>query len=227
MGGSSRRKTAGAKARWITGANRSAESAAPPKSKNAALKALCLPKANRKTQQRSRQWQLQKTSGVEVDALPANPDIKVGTGGAPRSTTEPYHLPAFDRVAFFYFELGKMQVEREQALAVINYHEIAFVVQKPRQQHRAAVHRCDGSSSVDAEIQAVMSAQRFAVENALDAKHVGNVRLRRRGELPLPPALGRDASQVFLLYFLGFFNLLLLFGIWLGKLALNAQLARD
>ena len=46
------------------------------------------------------------------------------------SSAQSDDLAALHLVAFLYFELREMQVEREQTLAVIDYDEVAFEVKR-------------------------------------------------------------------------------------------------
>jgi hypothetical protein len=52
----------------------------------------------------SRQWQLQEPGGVEIGALPADGDVKMGACGAARASAETDFRAFLYRVAFFYFD---------------------------------------------------------------------------------------------------------------------------
>jgi hypothetical protein len=49
-------------------------------------------------------------------------------GGAAGGATQTDFGSPFDAVSFFRFEFRKMQLEAEQALAVVNHHAISFEV---------------------------------------------------------------------------------------------------
>ena len=158
--------------------------------------------------------------GIEIGALPAHRDVEMRACGAAGAAAQSDDLaPRFTGSPFLYFELGKMQVESEQSLAVIEHDEIAFEIKRPRQQHRAVIHGGDGSAGRDAEIEAEVRARGFAVEDALGAKDVGNLSFGGRGELSRPLALWRDPVQIVLLDLLTFCDLFLLLGGGFGELA--------
>ena len=71
--------------------------------------------------------------GIEIRPLPTHGDVKVRTSGAARAAAESYFLATFYLIAFLYFEFGKMKVEREESLSVVDYDAIAFVIQEARQ----------------------------------------------------------------------------------------------
>ena len=140
------------------------------------------------------------------------------------AATQSHDLPAFYRIALFDFELGKMQVEGEQALAVIEHDEIALEIKRPRQQHCTVIHGGNRSPAGDAKIQAQVRTGSLAVEDAFGTEYVGNLSNYRGSELSRPLAFGRDPVQIVLLNFLAFFYLLLLFGTRLSELAFDAEL---
>jgi hypothetical protein len=85
-------------------------------------------------------------------------------------------------IPFLYFEFGKMEVKGEQALSVVENHEIAFEIKWPCQEDCAVIHSGYGSAAGDAEIQAKVGALGLAVEDALGVEDVGNFSVGRRGE---------------------------------------------
>jgi len=84
--------------------------------------------------------------------LPPHFDVEMRACGPAGAAAQSEDLPALHRIPFFYFELGKMQVESQQTLAVIEHNEIPFEIKWPRQKHSAVIHGGDGSSGRDAEI---------------------------------------------------------------------------
>jgi hypothetical protein len=159
--------------------------------------------------------------------LPAHSDVEMRARGAARAAAQRDDLPAFHRIAFFHFEFGKMHVDGEQALAVIEYDEVAFEIKRASQQDGAVIHGLDGSSAWDAEIQTPVSARGLAIENALRAEDVGNRGVRWLGERARPLAIWRDAVQIILLDLLALLDLFLLLGSGLGELAFDAEFGLD
>src|SRR5205807_1820524 len=113
------------------------------------------------------QPQLHKPAGIQISALPADGHVEMGTSGSSRAAAQSDGLAALHVVALFHFEFGQMQVEGEQALAVIEHDEIALEIERPSEQHRAVIHGRDGSPAGDTEIQAQVGARGLAVEYAL------------------------------------------------------------
>src|ERR1700716_2195040 len=71
------------------------------------------------------QAQLHESRRIEVGALPADGDMEVGAGSSSRASAQTDDFAALHGVAFFHFEFGKMQIEGEQSLPVIEHDEIA------------------------------------------------------------------------------------------------------
>jgi hypothetical protein len=72
--------------------------------------------------------QLHEPSRIQIGALPADGDMKMGAGCSSRASAQTDGLAALHTVAFFHFEFGKMQIESEQSLAVIEHYEIALEI---------------------------------------------------------------------------------------------------
>src|SRR5712671_3824884 len=104
------------------------------------------------------QPQLQEPSGIQISALPADGDVEMGTGGSSRAAAQADGLAPLHAVALLHFELGQMQVEGEQSLAVVEHDKIALKIERPSQQDRALVHGGDGRSAGDAEVEAQVRA---------------------------------------------------------------------
>src|SRR5260370_16140956 len=60
-------------------------------------------------------WQLQlhEPSRIQITALPADGDMQMGAGGSSRASAQTDYFAALYLVAFFHFEFGKMQIERQ------------------------------------------------------------------------------------------------------------------
>src|SRR3979411_1472165 len=153
--------------------------------------------------------------------------MQMWSGGSSRAAAQTDDFSALYLVAFFHFEFGKMQIEGEQPLPVIEHDEIALEIERPRQQHCATIHGGDGSTAGDAEIHAQVWTRGLTVENTLRAENVGDGRVGGRSELARPFALGSNAVQIVLLDLLSFLNLLLLFGGGLGEFSFHAKLDRN
>src|SRR5208282_1812482 len=121
-----------------------------------------------------RQAQFHELCGIEVGSLPAHCYVQMRSGGAAGAAAEADFLAAFYPVPFFYFEFGKMQVEGEQSLAMIEHDKVAFEVEWAREQNGAFVHGFDRSTRRNAEIQAEVRAGGFAVEDPLGGEDVRN-----------------------------------------------------
>ena len=102
----------------------------------------------------SRQWHLQQAGGIEISSLPADGDMKVGAGSASGASAQADFLPAFHRFAFLHFKFGKMEVQGEKSLTVVDDDAIAFEIQEARQQHGAGIHGRDWGSGGNAEVEA-------------------------------------------------------------------------
>ncbi len=164
-----------------------------------------------------------RPSRIEVGSLPANRDVKVRSRGPARAAAQADFLPAFYLFPFLHFELGKMQIQGEQTLAVIQHDEIALEIKRPCQQYRAIVHGLDRSTAGNAKIQAEMRALCFSIEDTSGAEDVGNFSVGGLGEISRPLALRSDPAQIILLDLLAFFNFLLLLGIGFGEFAFDRE----
>src|SRR5260370_23509750 len=100
-------------------------------------------------------WQLQlhEPGWIQRRPLPADGHVEMGTGDSSRAAAQSDGLAPLHMVALFHFEFGQMQIEGEQALAVVEHHAIPLEIERPSEQNRAVIHGCDGSPAVDAEIQ--------------------------------------------------------------------------
>src|ERR1700730_777541 len=90
----------------------------------------------------------------------------------PRAPAQSDRLPFTDIVAFLNRKFRQMQIERQQALAMVDHHTIPFKEQRPRQEDAPAIDRCDRRSTGHAEIEPLMRALHGTVEDALDSEHV-------------------------------------------------------
>ena len=160
---------------------------------------------------------------IKIRSLPSHRDVKVGTGGPSRAAAQANLLTALYLISFLDFEFRKVQIQGQQTLAVIDYDEIAFEIQRTGQQYGAGIHCGNGSSSRNSEIQPQVRTRRLAIEDALGTEDVRNRSVGRSGELSRPFALSSDPVQKFLLDLLSFLNLFLLFGIGFGELSSDTE----
>ena len=100
-----------------------------------------------------------------------------------------------------------MQIERQQALAVIDHQTIPFKEQRPGQDDAAAVDGRDRGSTGNAEIEPLMRALYGTVEDARDSEHVGDPGIHRRHEGTFPFAAGAEGSKNLGFGFLVLFDL--------------------
>ena len=104
--------------------------------------------------------------------MPAYCDVEMRACGPAGAAAQANDLSSFYLIPFLYFEFGKMEIKSKQALSVVQHDEITLEIQRPCQQDCAGIHGGDGSATGDAEIQAKVSALRFAVEDALGVEDV-------------------------------------------------------
>src|ERR1700726_4051146 len=123
---------------------------------------------------------LQKAGGIEVGAWPAHRDVKVRASGASCASAQANLLASLHGVAFFHFEFGKMEVQSEKSLAVVDDDAVAFEIQEAGQQHGSGIHGGNRGPGGHAEIEAVMRTLRLAVEDSLRTVDVGDGSLSRR-----------------------------------------------
>ena len=101
-------------------------------------------------------------------------------GSAAGGATQADFGATVDPVALLDFEFGEMQVEAEQALAVVDHHAISFEVESARQKDGAGIDRHYWRARADAVIQTLMDALGHAIEDAARAEDVGTGRVDRR-----------------------------------------------
>jgi len=149
------------------------------------------------------------------------------TRNASGASAQANFLTTFHDVAFLYFEFRKVKKQGKQSLAVVDDDAVTLVIEEACQQHGAIIECRDRGSSGDAVIEALMLALGNSVEDTLGTEDVGRGGVDRCGEVAAPFALGGDATQIFLLYFLGFFDLLELFGAGLCEFLFDRKLDFD
>ena len=152
--------------------------------------------------------------------------MQVRSRSAPRTPAKPDRLTFVYLVAFLYGEVRQMQIERQQALAVVNDDAISFKEQRPRQNNSPAIRRGDRSSTRHAEIQPLMRALHGAVEDALDSENIRDLGIHRSSERTLPFAFGTERLKNLRLDFFVLFDLALVFRAGRGIASRNFQRAR-
>src|SRR6267154_1826819 len=100
--------------------------------------------------------------------------MQMWPSGAPGAAAESNLLALGNVLAFFHAELRKMEVEREQSLAVVNHDAVAFEVECAREDHGAGIDCRNGSAGGRVEIQSLMRALDSSVEDALHSEDVRN-----------------------------------------------------
>src|SRR5882672_8200722 len=101
--------------------------------------------------------------------------MQMRTGGASSAAAERDRLSFGDMLSFLDAHLGKVQIESEQSLPVINHDAVAFEVEWLRQNHGAGVDRGNLGAGGNAKIESLMRTLHRAVEDALHSEDVGNV----------------------------------------------------
>src|ERR1017187_9063375 len=101
--------------------------------------------------------------------------MQVWAGGASGATANANRLPFVHIVAFLHGKFRQMQIERQQALAVIDDHTIAFEEEGPGQDDAAAVDGCDQGARGHAEIEPLMRALHGTVKDARDSEDIGDL----------------------------------------------------
>ena len=99
-------------------------------------------------------------------------------------------------LSFFDLELGKVEVKRKQALAVVENHKVPFKVQGARQQHGSGIHCGNRRALRCAEVEPLMRALHFAVENAAGAEDAGDGSVHWRPEVPLHSRSGSTCLKI-------------------------------
>src|SRR6266849_10206126 len=74
----------------------------------------------------SRQSQFQQHLRVQIYPLPAHSKMQMRASSAPRAAAQSDRLPFADIVAFLNRKFRQMQIERQQALSVVDHHTIPF-----------------------------------------------------------------------------------------------------
>ena len=110
--------------------------------------------------------------------------MQMRTRGPAGAAAQRDFLPALYLFSFLNFELGKMQVKRQQSLAVIQHHKAAFEIEWTRQKNRAVIHRRNRRSAGHAEIQALMGTRRLAIKNSHRTENIRDRSFYRCGKLP-------------------------------------------
>src|SRR6202521_1978768 len=155
--------------------------------------------------------------------------MQVRTSSASGASAKSDRLAFVHLVPFFDGKFRQMQIERQQALAMVDHHTIPFKEQRPRQNNATTVDGGDRRSTGHAEIEPLMRALHGTVENALNSEHVGDRGIHRRRERSLPFAPGTERFESVFFCFLVLFDLALVFwagrGIAPGNLQLNARIA--
>ena len=77
--------------------------------------------------------------GIQPDTLPAHSEMQVRTRDAARGTGKADAVGLLEFVAFLYVGAREVQVDREEALSVINDDGVAFVEQVAGENDRAGV----------------------------------------------------------------------------------------
>src|ERR1700745_430586 len=95
-----------------------------------------------------------------------------------------------------------MHVEAQQSLTVVDHDTIAFEIERPRENHRPAVHGRNGCVWANAVIEPLMDALGDAIENPAWAERVRGLGIHRSGKRTGPFPLGRDAAEDVVLEFL-------------------------
>src|SRR5208282_6734289 len=106
----------------------------------------------------------------------------------------------------------QMQIERQQALAVVNDHAISFKEQGPCQNDAPAIHGCNRRSTGHAEIEPLMRALHRTIEYALDSEHIGDLGIHWRRERTFPFSLSAHSLKSFSFGFLVLRDLAPVFG---------------
>src|SRR5271157_5668539 len=132
--------------------------------------------------------------------------MEVRPSGASSASAESNRLAFAHLVAFFDGKFRQMQIERQQALAMVDHYAIPFKEQRPRQDYSPAIHGCDRGSTGYAEIEPLMRSLCGTVENTHGTEHVGDLGIHRSCERPLPFALRANGFKSFGFGFLVLFD---------------------
>jgi len=97
----------------------------------------------------------------------------MGSSDAAAAAAAGERLALGDRLAFLHIEGRQMHVEREQAFAVVEDDEAAFVVHVLGDEDLGGVRRDDGGAGDGAEIEALVGGAGLAVVGAAGAEGRG------------------------------------------------------
>lgn len=106
---------------------------------------------------------------------------------------------------------------------MVDHYAIAFKEEGTREDYAAAIDGCDWGSGRNAEIEPLVGTLDGAVEDALNAEHIGNIGGNRSLEGGIPFALGAYCLKGLCLYVFIFFNLALIVGAGRGITSWNFQ----
>src|SRR5438034_813588 len=92
----------------------------------------------------------------------------------PATSTKPNDLMGLYLISLFDPKLGKVQVQADEPLPVVNDDAIPFEIEWARQQDGATVDCGNGRTGRDGIVQSLVPAEYFFVENSFGPKNVGD-----------------------------------------------------
>src|SRR5260370_36502787 len=98
--------------------------------------------------------------------------MQMRTGGASRAAAQSDRLPFADIIAFLNRKFRQMQIERQQALAMVDHHTIPLKEQRPRQDDAPAINGGDPPPPRHAAIDPLLEASSGTLEDRRDADAV-------------------------------------------------------
>ena len=108
--------------------------------------------------------------------------MKMRASRAACASAEAEFLAFLHFVSLFHGKLRHVQVERKQALSVVDDDAVALEKERAREDDLSAVDGRDWCARTDAEVESLMRALDRPVEDTLHSEDIGDFSLDRSGE---------------------------------------------
>lgn len=73
---------------------------------------------------------MEKASRIQVRRLPPDCNMEMRSGCTAGTSAETDFLTSFHRISLLHFQFRKMEIERKQALAVIEHNAVSFEIEE-------------------------------------------------------------------------------------------------
>src|ERR1041385_2693506 len=119
--------------------------------------------------------QFHERSRVKVFSAPTHGKMQMRRCRAAGSPAKRNKLTGAHLLAFFYLELGKMHVDCNQSLAMIQHHAVSFEIKRPRQNHCSRIGCVNRRPGAHAEIETLMLALLLSIDDPRGPKNPGSL----------------------------------------------------